>query len=395
MSRSTDPGHFFQTDASESTRARRAAKSGNKNGDPIILQSKILNVIADPFSPTCIYIAESAGCVRRLNLETKDSKTVYRGPTAPVTSVTIGGHGGDTVFAGCWDKDIWSWNRVSRAVGQRYKGHSDFVKVIICARLEGKNCLISGGADAKIMVWDTATGERLHTLRDKTDTMMALQDLALDPEESTASELVLVSSSSDPQIRRWRISLSSWSQIYDTTQAATSQNKPARDTILEHETSVYTILFSGDDEDSDLWTASADGTAKCLSRAKGWSTEDSYTHGDYVRAVAVTSDWVITAGRDEDVKVWDRATGKLWHVYEGHYEEVTGLVLVNGNTKVVSVSIDGTVRTWGLGKADLEKARIEREARQKGEAKEEKIQPKKGLITEEEEAELADLMDSD
>ncbi|TVY51149.1 putative WD repeat-containing protein [Lachnellula cervina] len=386
MSRSTDPGHFFQTDASESTRARRAAKSGNKNGDPIILQSKILNVIADPFSPTSIYIAESAGCVRKLNLETKDTKTVYRGPTAPVTSVAIGGHGGDTVFAGCWDKDIWSWNRDSRAVGQRYKGHSDFVKVIICARLEGKNCLISGGADAKIMVWDTATGERLHTLRDKTDTMMALQDLALDPEESTASELVLVSSSSDPQIRRWHISLSSWSQIYDTTQAATSQNKPARDTILEHETSVYTILFSGEDEDSDLWTASADGTAKCLSRAKGWSTEDSYTHGDYVRAVAVTSDWVITAGRDEDVKVWDRATGKLWHVYEGHYEE---------GYEVVSVSIDGTVRTWDLGKADLEKARIEREAKQKGEAKEEKIKLKKGLMTEEEEAELADLMDSD
>ncbi|TVY13621.1 putative WD repeat-containing protein [Lachnellula arida] len=394
MSRSTDPGHFFQTDASESTRARRAAKSGNKNGDPIILQSKILNVIADPFSPASIYIAESAGCVRKLNLETKDTKTVYRGPIAPVTSVAIGGHGGDTVFAGCWDKDIWSWNRDSRAVGQRYKGHSDFVKVIICARLEGKNCLISGGADAKIMVWDTATGERLHTLRDKTDTMMALQDLALDPEESTASELVLVSSSSDPQIRRWRISLSSWSQIYDTTQAAT-QNKQVRDTILEHETSVYTILFSGEDEDSDLWTASADGTAKCLSRAKGWSTEDSYTHGDYVRAVAVTSDWVITAGRDEDVKVWDRAAGKLWHVYEGHYEEVTGLVLVNRDTKVVSVSIDGTVRTWGLGKADLEKARIEREARQKGEVKEEKVKLKKGLMTEEEEAELADLMDSD
>ena len=225
--------------------------------------------------------------------------------------------------------------------------------------------------------------------------MMALQDLALDPEESTASELVLVSSSSDPHIRRWRISLSSWSQIFDTTQAVTTQSKPARDTILEHETSVYSVLFSGEDEDCDLWTASADGTAKCLSRAKGWSTEDSYTHGDYVRAVAVTSDWVITAGRDEDVKVWDRSTGNLWHVYEGHYEEVTGLVLLNGDTKVVSVSIDGTVRTWGLGKADLDKARIEREAKQKGEAKEEKVKPKKGLLTEEEEAELADLMDSD
>ena len=74
MSRSTDPGHFFQTDASEAIRARRAAKSGNKNGNPIVLQSKILNVIPDPFSPSCIYLAESAGCVRKVNLEVCTSK---------------------------------------------------------------------------------------------------------------------------------------------------------------------------------------------------------------------------------------------------------------------------------------------------------------------------------
>ncbi len=245
------------------------------------------------------------------------------------------------------------------------------------------------------MVWDTATGSRLHTLRDKTDTMMALQDLALDPEDSTESELVLVSSSSDPHIRRWRISLTSWSQILDATADASLRGKPVRDTILEHETSVYRVMFAGDDEDSDLWTASADGTAKCLSRSRNWSTEETYKHGDYVRAIAVTPDWVATAGRDEDVKVWDKATGKLWHTYEGHYEEVTGLVVLEGENRVVSVSIDGTVRTWGLGKAELEKAIKEREDKLRGVEKEEKIQPKKSLLTAEEEAELAELMDSD
>jgi WD40 repeat protein len=255
--------------------------------------------------------------------------------------------------------------------------------------------LISGGADSKIIVWDTATGDRLHILRDKTDTMMALQDLVLDPENSTDSEIFLVSSSSDPHIRRWRISLSSASQILDTAQETPSQSQPTRDTILEHETSVYKVLFSGDEEDSDLWTASADGTAKCLSRARNWTTEETYEHGDYVRAVAVTSDWAVTAGRDEDVKVWDRATGKLWHVYDGHYEEVTGLIVLDGEKNVVSVSIDGTIRTWGLGKAELEKARKERQEKLKGVVREEKVKPKKSLLTAEEEAELAELMDSD
>lgn len=224
---------------------------------------------------------------------------------------------------------------------------------------------------------------------------MALQDLALDPKDSTDSEVVLVSSSSDPHIRRWRISLSSASQILDSEQATPSPSQPARDTILEHQTSVYKVLFSGDDDDTDLWTASADGTAKCLLRARNWSTEETYEHGDYVRTVVVTMDWVVTAGRDEDVKVWDRATGKLWHVYEGHYEEVTGLVVLDGEKKVVSVSIDGTVRTWGLRKADLEKARKEAEEKENGVVKEEKVQPKKSLLTEEEEAELAELMGSD
>lgn len=224
---------------------------------------------------------------------------------------------------------------------------------------------------------------------------MAVQDLGIDPLDSTDSELVLVSSSSDPHIRRWRISLSSASQIFVSTSEESSKHKPSRDTILEHETSVYQISFFGEDDDVDLWTASADGSAKCLSRVRNWSTEGSYEHGDYVRAVVVTDDLVITGGRDEDVKIWDRATGKLSHVYEGHYEEITGLVLLKGQEKVVSVSIDGTIRSWGLSKADLEKARKEREEASAGVPKEEKLPVKRSLLTAEEEAELADLMGSD
>lgn len=354
-----------------------------------------MRAIPDPFSETSIYIAESAGCIRRVDIQTKDTKTVYRGPTAPVTSVAVGGHGGSTIFGGCWDKNIWSWDRESGSVGRKYKGHSDFVKAVLCCEISGKHLLISGGADSKIIVWDIETCDRLHTLRDNSDNMMALQDLVIDLEESNDNEIVLISSSSDPHIRRWRISLSIASQIIDTIdEGAEAQSRTMRDTILEHETSVYQVLFSGEDENSDLWTASADGTAKCLSRARNWSAEEIYAHGDYVRAIVVTSDWAITAGRDEDVKIWNRSTGKLWHIYDGHYEEVTGLVLRNSGKSVVSVSIDGTVRTWGLEKAVLNKAIEERMDRIKGVVKEEKAKPKKGLLTAEEEAELAELMDS-
>lgn len=232
-------------------------------------------------------------------------------------------------------------------------------------------------------MWDTATGERLHTLRDMKDGMMAVQDLALDPKDSTDEEIVIVSASSDPHIRRWRIGLLSSSQIVDL--APESQGKPPRQTILEHQTSVYRVMFWGDDEDAELWTASADGTAKCLSRAKNWSVEDTYVHGDYVRGIAVTGDWVVTAGRDEDVKVWDQSTGKLRHVYDGHYDEVTGIVALP-DERIVSVSIDGTLRVWEMSTAAFEKAIKEKEG---------EVEPKQSIMTAEEEAELADLMGSE
>lgn len=82
-------------------------------------------------------------------------------------------------------------------------------------------------------------------------------------------------------------------------------------------------------------------------------------------------------------------TGELHHTFSGHYEEVTGLVLV-GST-VVSVSIDGTVRQWSLQPSELQKAV---ELAKKGPVDEEK-QNTETALTEEEERELAELMGDD
>lgn len=58
--------------AANAERARKAAKSGNKYGDPISMKSKILAAIPDPANPSgSIFIAESAGFARRVNLEVR------------------------------------------------------------------------------------------------------------------------------------------------------------------------------------------------------------------------------------------------------------------------------------------------------------------------------------
>jgi WD40 repeat protein len=322
--------------------------------------------------------------------------SVYRGPSTPVTCVAVGGPRSSIVFAGCWDKSIWSWNIESQVAGQRYHGHTDFVKAVVCARIGGKDLLVSGGADKKILVWDVESGERLHTLQDSAVNMLAIQDLVIDPAQSTPDEIYLVSASSDPHIRWWRISLAAWEQVAVADPAASGTE---RRVILEHETSVYKVVFDQESDEVDLWTASGDGTAKSLSRLQHFASEDTFNHGDHVRAVALTDQWVVTAGRDEDLKLWDRASGKLAFVLIGHYDEITDLVVLQGrrprDTRICSVSIDGTVRTWPVTEEELKTLVAEQEELADKQVQEEVKHEAPDGLTAEEEAELADLMDDD
>ncbi|UNI19801.1 hypothetical protein JDV02_005952 [Purpureocillium takamizusanense] len=395
---SADRDHFFETDASQAQRERKAAKASNKHGNPVEMKSKILAAVSDPASPLAsIFIAESAGYVRRVNLESSQVTSTYRGPRAPVTCLAVGGAESKTIFAGSWDKDIWSWDIETMQPRRKYSGHSDFVKSVITARLSGRDILISGGADKKIMVWDVDTGRRIHTIQDPTTTLLAVQHLATDPVLSTLDQLVLVCASSDPHIRRWKVTADGHEQI-----AESFHDRPdaERLTIEEHDTSVYKLLFETNDEggDVDLWTASADGTAKCLARSRNFVAEDTFLHGDYVRAVLVTEQWVVTAGRDENVKVWDKATGKLYCTLVGHYEEVTDMVLLQNAygqpQSICSVSIDRTIRTWPLAKTELDSLVKEIEEPPKSNSEEKSNDGSgEGLLTAEEEAELAELMD--
>lgn len=172
-------------------------------------------------------------------------------------------------------------------------GHVDFVKTVICVKLAHDNLLISGSADASIIVWDIATRTKLHTLKGHTG---ALQDLIIDPTTyaPNTTSVTVFSASSDREIRRWTVGAKKSVEVAHTPP------------ILEHETSVYKLYFDADD---DLWTASADGTVKCLIRERGWKADTVLKHPDFVRDVVVDErgGWVITCCRDEEVRVWNRA----------------------------------------------------------------------------------------
>ncbi|KAK5133378.1 hypothetical protein LTR08_007812 [Meristemomyces frigidus] len=393
MSRSNDAGHFFQTSSALATTERKDAKAKNKHGNPIRLPSKILAVVHGG-NEGAVYIAEAAGDVRRVVLETSEMKRIAPPAPAPLTSLTVSAATG-TLYAGCWDKHIYNTsvdrrNPSATNIPKLVNGHTDFVKCLLATTLSGHPILLSGSADAQIIVWDLATGKPLHKLKGHTK---AVQDLAIDPlslpegSAEPAESFVLFTASSDREIRQWHISLAS---AYEVSE---SLDKP----ILAHETSVYRLRF---DSDGDLWTASADKTAKHLVRSRDWEADTVLQHPDFVRDVvfAEQAGLVVTACRDEEVRVWDASSGDLVCVYSGHFEEVTGLVLVGGGKRVVSVSIDCTVRQWSLEKGEM--ARYIEEARKEAEdgsvaGQDGAEEGKSSMLTAEEEAELAELLEED
>lgn len=194
---------------------------------------------------------------------------------------------------------------VSRKQKTRYLGHGDFVKALVCLTIGGREILVSGGADAKIIIWDVRTGKILKQLKGHARGILSL---AVDPtafpdglQGQSVNEVTLWSADSTRELRRWKITAAS--NDGEITAAEISENS----LLVPHETSVNSLFFDSS-IDVDLWTASADKTAKCLARQRNWEVDTTLEHPDFVRDIVVDEDggWVVTACRDEEVRVWER-----------------------------------------------------------------------------------------
>ena len=347
------------------------------------------------------------------------SKTHTYTPTAtavpgPLTSLAVSvSKTQTTLFAGSWDKNIYAWplsqaskasnsTTIVRSTGT-LAGHSDFVKALLAFPVHDPTSpplLASGSSDATIIIWNAITYEKLHVL---TGHSRAVQAFALDPysipepgPRSTDSGMVLFSGDSNREIRAWHISPTSASEVPtdlvsagDEFNSDTANAHPAGTVapLVVHETSLFGLEFNSV---GDLWTASADRTAKCLSRERKFQADTTLEHPDYVRCIGVSEELgvVVTGCRDENVRVWDNGSGDCVAVLGGHWEEVTGVAVIGKMRQLaVSVSIDGTVRKWGLSREELARSRAEKD-------EEIEAEKEKGSgMTEEEERELAELMD--
>ncbi|RMZ87390.1 hypothetical protein DV736_g5382, partial [Chaetothyriales sp. CBS 134916] len=391
MAGSTHADHFFQTTATLEQTERKARKAANNFGDPAKFPTKLLALVIDHLGPSedVAFVAQAGGDVTRLTLFSPEQRSVLRGPKAPVTCLAIHaavdqstGARVKTVYAGCWNKSIWAFPvsdhpQTNKAASQpsSFPAHSDFVKSLAIAVTPDKeSIIISGGADGEICFW-SLSGQAIAAIRAQS---RAIECIAVDPFSPPDAPTVFFGTS---QRDIFTFVLPSKPQLL--AKSVVLSPLPAA-----HETSVYKLHF---DDDGDLWTASADKACKRLVRDGGWKADTVLQHPDFVKDV-VTHDrygLVLTACRDEEIRVWDKASGQLRHIFTGHFEEVTGLAL--SGDLLISVSIDATLRRWSLKPKDLQKAI--QAAKEVDLSHDSEPKTHSAMLTAEEEAELRALME--
>ncbi|KAG8900321.1 hypothetical protein FRC01_010176 [Tulasnella sp. 417] len=422
----TDADNFFRAEADlKGAQARELKAQRTKDiGEPIDFGSKIISLVVRGQD---VWTAESSKVVRRIDLNSGKTLQVYKGHTGPVTCLafydTKDSDGSSKTFliTGSWDKTIKVWDTKTKAVVSDTPAHDDFLKTILV--IPSSRILASGASDKLLKLWDLqglSSGEApaLHQLASISGHRRPVEALAT----SDSSPNHLVSGDSMGVMKawnleeRWRASESSLPTVRATT---------ATD-IGGHRTGVNDIVVAS----SYLWTASTDETVairryapanastasssitslehpnpvKCLLLLSNSPIAQPFLltgHGDVIRIYDVSElvDGDDDSGESGNQKPLAEVSGaaRLLNEVDVHSHSVTSLQLwvksssdaASGEPWIVSGSLDGTVRKWRLSElvAGKKFAPAPVEATKKEAAD--------SMLTEEEERELAELMEDD
>lgn len=119
--------------------------------------------------------------------------------------------------------------------------------------------------------------------------------------------------------------------------------------LLEELAEVKNIVPQVYDDIAELRPSQA--FRKTLSHRKLMLEPRSFSHegsADDVARFSPDSSKIITGGKDNVIRVWDALTAVVVKEYVGHFDTILDIVFGTDATVAFSVSMDGTIRQWGL-----------------------------------------------
>ncbi|THH32958.1 hypothetical protein EUX98_g1189 [Antrodiella citrinella] len=400
-----DKDNFFRAEAElvlDEQRRQKAEKIKDL-GSPIALTGIALAIRVQGQH---VWIAENTSIVRKVDLETGGTVQRLRGHTAPVTALTffdkISGSGdGKTVISGSWDKSINIWDTETNKLISSTPAHSDFVKTLLV--IPSCNLLVSGSSDKIVRFWDLTnytSGNPLPSIGSISAHTRPVE--CLDARSMSADSAILYTADTMGVIKVWKLTK-------ELNVSAPRWKATLQDELNHHRTGVVEIIYG----DGFVWTASSDETAQVVQHPlvpqdPPVRPTPPLTHPKAVKAILPLSvtplgEPYLLTGSGDIIRAYDISAPdepELLGETDAHWHDVTALKLwmrqttVDGKTLVepwvISTSLDRTIRKWRL--SDLLKPPPPKPVEEKPVPVE---MPEAYKMSEEEERELAELMDDD
>jgi WD40 repeat protein len=237
-----------------------------------------------------------------------------RGHAGPLTGVAVSPDGARLATSSL-DHTAKLWDRATGQVLHTLHGHGDWVRGVAFSP-DGRR-LASAGADGLVKVWDAARGEELLTLRGHTQGVCGL---SFSPDGAR-----LASSAGDQTIKVWD---------------AVNETEGPRYT--GHKGPVVALAFSPDG--GTVYSAANPGSG---AEVHGWRADMTRCLRRYrgpaapVNALAVSPDGrLLAAGRnDGTLQVWEAATGRPLPGTARHDGAVRGVAFTPDSARLVSVGL--------------------------------------------------------
>ncbi|KAI0928857.1 hypothetical protein AcW1_005975 [Taiwanofungus camphoratus] len=343
----------------EETRKQKASKTKHL-GDPIKIPGKALAI---QVQGNVAWIAENTTVIRKLDLDTGKTLQIFRGHTAPVTSLAFfttgqGSKASDVLITGSWDKTINLWDVKTKALISSTPAHSDFVKALLV--IPSLKLLVSGSSDKLVRFWDLSTFEDGKPLTSVGSISAHTRPVeSLDARVISDGTIVLYTADTMGIIKVWELTKEDGeSPRWQST---------LQEELQHHRTRINEMVYGN----GQLWTASSDETVQmvCHPSLPPPSSSRSIppiTHSAAVKAVlplSVTplSEPYLLTGAGDVIRAYDVSTPEepqLLGEIDAHWHDVTALRLwmrrtaIEGKERVepwiVSASLDGTIRKWRL-----------------------------------------------
>jgi WD40 repeat protein len=314
------------------------------------------------------------GAIKVWNLETGQCMTTSSGNVRRIMGLATNAHNQIVVTSRTdgtiqlWDVSKIGLDKSPKSLCQSLdiQAHRGMAKALAFS-LDGKS-IASTGSDLKIKIWDVFTGKQLQTLTGHTDYIV--QVLFID-------DRTMLSQSYDKTIRQWDIITGEFKLLFSTESQyliVFARSADGRLIAFGSDTPRLIILDRYTDRTTS-YPASGNRLRHLIFSPDGqfiigitddrilnlWAIDRNYTHCCWTIGRKATTailhpqfaHLLIIGSEDGSISIWDLQHQICLNRIIAHQHEIVAISIVSHPDRLVSCSVEGSIKVWGLDERGL------------------------------------------